>query len=296
MFRQYQQFCESKQLTIGKLWLYKTPNKWVLNFPTKEHWRNPSRVDYIEKGLKKFVEVYAAQGIASVAFPRIGCGHGELDWRVVEPLMNRYLRDLPIDVFVYSRPRPSAVPEHRDVEGMIKWLRSEPQSLPFSHVWEDLARIAKEGPRPRLASGEEFSFSVNDEDIRVGLATCPQVVRVGVIKRLLNLMSGVTGAKPRLVSSDQISIPREALLDLWQGLRLSGFVEARTMPDGLDRVADHLLPILSQLDYIRPVSLVAGSQTGTPTPGLRLYPQAFKSKNATPIVEVEAAEEALQRV
>lgn len=55
MFKEYQRYCEIGALEVGKLWLYKTPNKWVLNFPTKKHWRNPSRLEYIESGLKNLL-------------------------------------------------------------------------------------------------------------------------------------------------------------------------------------------------------------------------------------------------
>src|SRR5206468_4250004 len=63
MFREYQALCESGELQIGTLWIYRTPHKWILNFPTKKHWRDPSKPDYIEAGLKKFVASYSAQGI-----------------------------------------------------------------------------------------------------------------------------------------------------------------------------------------------------------------------------------------
>ena len=46
MFREYQLLCENNWFDIGKLWLYKTQNKWILNFPTKRHWRQPSRPEY----------------------------------------------------------------------------------------------------------------------------------------------------------------------------------------------------------------------------------------------------------
>src|SRR5688572_26562315 len=58
MFQRYVQLCESGQLDIGKLWLYKTPHKWILNFPTKKNWRAPSRLEYLEAGLRKFVATY----------------------------------------------------------------------------------------------------------------------------------------------------------------------------------------------------------------------------------------------
>ena len=104
MFHRYQALCESGEISIGKLWLYKTPDKWILNFPTKKHWRQPSRLEYIEAGLARFVESYSDYGIYSIAFPALGCGHGGLDFdSQVRPLMEKYLSDLPIDIFVYPR-------------------------------------------------------------------------------------------------------------------------------------------------------------------------------------------------
>ena len=50
MFKRYQELCESGDFEIGKLWLWKSANKWVLNFPTKKHWRNPSHLSYIING------------------------------------------------------------------------------------------------------------------------------------------------------------------------------------------------------------------------------------------------------
>lgn len=102
MYRQYRYFCENDMLDIGKLWLYKHETKWILNFPTKKHWRNPSKIEYIEEGLKKFVDTYEEKGIYSVSFPQLGTGNGGLDWNTeVKPLFKKYLNPLPIDVFVH---------------------------------------------------------------------------------------------------------------------------------------------------------------------------------------------------
>ena len=62
------------------LTLHKDEKKWVLNFPTKKHWRNPSKLEYIEMGLKKFVATYEEKEITSIAFPQLGCGLGGLNW------------------------------------------------------------------------------------------------------------------------------------------------------------------------------------------------------------------------
>ena len=66
-------------------------------------------MEYIERGLEKFVATYAEHGITSVAFPQLGCGNGELDWDEVRPVMLRYLRPLPINVYVHLYERAKAV-------------------------------------------------------------------------------------------------------------------------------------------------------------------------------------------
>lgn len=102
MFVEYQRLCRQGKLHIGALWLYRSPGKWVLNFPTKQHWRQPSRLEYIEMGLTKFTQTYEAMSIHSIAFPALGCGLGQLDFAAqVQPLMEKHLRDLPIDIYVY---------------------------------------------------------------------------------------------------------------------------------------------------------------------------------------------------
>jgi len=102
MFERYQDYCARGVLDIGKLWLYKTPQKWILNFPTKKHWRGKSKVEYIEAGLKNFADIYDTEGIKSVSFPMLGCGNGGLDWdSQVHSLMEKYLKPLPIDVYIH---------------------------------------------------------------------------------------------------------------------------------------------------------------------------------------------------
>lgn len=139
MFRQYQRLCEDGQFGIGQLWLYRTPNKWILNFPTKRHWSTPSIPEYIEKGLLNFRNNYSALGIASIAFPQLGCGNGELDWKTeVKPLMEKYLADLPIPIFIHIYGSANYLPEHHDVEEMKRWLQGRPKDLPYTEVWNEL--------------------------------------------------------------------------------------------------------------------------------------------------------------
>lgn len=106
MFDLYSEHCKSKLIGIGKLWLYKGEPEapYVLNFPTKFHWKYPSKMDYIEKGLQKFVETYKDKGITSIAFPMLGTHNGGLDKNEVLSLMQQYLSqcDIPIEIYDYD--------------------------------------------------------------------------------------------------------------------------------------------------------------------------------------------------
>lgn len=103
MFEGYKRECEAGRLRIGTLHLYRGPNRWILNFPTKDHWRGRSKIEYIERGLQYFVEHYKEWGITSIAFPKLGCNLGGLDWREVKEKMIKYLEDLAdIEIYVYE--------------------------------------------------------------------------------------------------------------------------------------------------------------------------------------------------
>ena len=102
MFAKYVQLCEQKQIEIGKLWLYKNTANWVLNFPTKQHWKYPSKIDYLQRGLEKFRQTYQAKGIESIAFPILGASKGSLPEDKVLTLMEDYLKDCTIPVEIYQ--------------------------------------------------------------------------------------------------------------------------------------------------------------------------------------------------
>lgn len=121
MFDLFSEYCKSNLISIGKLWLYKgEPNSpWVLNFPTKINWKYPSKIEYIEKGLQKFVDTYKVKGITSIAFPMLGTSNGGLDKDVVLPLMKRYLAqcDIPVEIYEYD---PTAADDLFE-EFKLKW-------------------------------------------------------------------------------------------------------------------------------------------------------------------------------
>ncbi len=106
MFDIYANHCKNGNISIGKLWLYKGEKNapLVLNFPTKFHWKYPSKMEYLEKGLIKFCETYKEQGITSIAFPLLGAHNGGLDKEEVLTIMLKYLEkcDIPIEIYEYD--------------------------------------------------------------------------------------------------------------------------------------------------------------------------------------------------
>ena len=154
MFESYKTVCEKHQLTIGKLMLFYKPDHWILLFPTKENWRNPSKLEYIEKGLLKFVQTYAQKNINSIAFPRLGCGNGELDWNDVKPLMEKYLKNLPIDIYIYLGNRQDTVPEHKETKKTLDWLRKNAKDMSFNGLRDDLIYISSMMP---------YEFSIDNQ-------------------------------------------------------------------------------------------------------------------------------------
>ncbi|CAH1524404.1 O-acetyl-ADP-ribose deacetylase (Regulator of RNase III) [Vibrio jasicida] len=107
MFKKYQLLCEGKHIQVGKLWNYTLPVerfgfKHVLNLPTKDSWKMPSKREYLELALQKFVGTYKKSPYTSVAFPVLGAGRGGLDEAEVIELMHHYLADLDIDIEIWQ--------------------------------------------------------------------------------------------------------------------------------------------------------------------------------------------------
>lgn len=103
MFKDYVKRCEAKQVRLGRPYLFKRmfpPS--ILNFPTKDHWRSVSRLQDIVEGLLYLQQHYKEWGITSLAVPPLGCGHGQLEWRVVGPTLYRHLKAIDIPVELYA--------------------------------------------------------------------------------------------------------------------------------------------------------------------------------------------------
>ena len=104
MFTDYRRKCAIGILRPGKPYLYRLDNgASILNFPTKLHWRDHSRLIDIENGLDCLITNYRKWGITSIAVPPLGCGCGGLNWNEVRKLMTDRLNQLEIPVEIYSK-------------------------------------------------------------------------------------------------------------------------------------------------------------------------------------------------
>lgn len=112
-FRAYAVACEAGEVQPGKMFVYDTRSfanpRYIINFPTKRHWKGKSRMEDIESGLTALAREVKERGITSIAIPPLGAGLGGLDWDDVRPRIKAALRDVPdLDVLIYQ---PNGAPE-----------------------------------------------------------------------------------------------------------------------------------------------------------------------------------------
>lgn len=103
-YKEYREAC--KWLKPGKLYTHRVPDpsnhvKYIINFPTKDHWRNPSKLEYISEGLDALKDEINTLRLYSITIPALGCGCGGLSWRDVEPLIREKLSDVDCEVYCY---------------------------------------------------------------------------------------------------------------------------------------------------------------------------------------------------
>lgn len=113
MYEDYVLRCKRREVQLGKPYLYRrVVPPHIINFPTKEHWRSVSRLEDIVEGLQYLRARVHKWGLTSLAVPPLGCGEGQLEWRVVGPTLYRDLNQLGIPIELYA---PFGTP-HEELE------------------------------------------------------------------------------------------------------------------------------------------------------------------------------------
>ena len=123
MYRDYEMTCKAGEVQLGKMHVFDLGGlasvpRWIINFPTKGHWRERSRLTDIETGLEDLVATVLRLGIRSIAIPPLGCGNGGLNWADVRPRIEAAFTYLPdVNVLLFepesgtqrSAPLPASV-------------------------------------------------------------------------------------------------------------------------------------------------------------------------------------------
>jgi O-acetyl-ADP-ribose deacetylase (regulator of RNase III) len=112
-YKEYRKVCDSKNLRVGQMFIHSTGRminpKYIINFPTKRHWRAKSSIEDVRAGLHSLIQEVKRLGITSVAVPPLGCGNGQLQWSAVRPLIEEFFAEVP-DVSVHLYP-PHGAPK-----------------------------------------------------------------------------------------------------------------------------------------------------------------------------------------
>jgi O-acetyl-ADP-ribose deacetylase (regulator of RNase III) len=105
-FQLYAAACKARQVQTGRMFVTEVGEldepRWVVNFPTKQHWRDPSQMAWVVEGLQDLRRFLVDESVQSVAIPPLGAGLGGLFWPAVQEQIEQALADLPLDVQVYE--------------------------------------------------------------------------------------------------------------------------------------------------------------------------------------------------
>lgn len=222
MYEAYKTRCDADLLKPGSIWIWKGADQWVLNFSTKKHWRKPSQLEYIRNGLLEIRASYEALGIREIAFPRLGCGNGGLNWTDVRPIMIEMLHDLPIAVFIHDYEKKLGKLEHE-----LPLMQQLERAATFEEFYKDLeVEISKrEGKINSIVMNSPFYVSLDEN--------CE--------------LRDASGCNKLLATEDD-------LFRIWSLLSVSS-VSRFDLPDTAQDCALKVFSVISQLSYVRPVNL-----------------------------------------
>ncbi len=143
-YKLYRKACESGEIKIGKIFVTETGQlfpKYIINFPTKNHWRFPSKYEYIEEGLTDLVRWIKKTDVSSIAIPPLGSGNGKLNWARVKIMIMDHLKDIeekvditiiePSRIFETEKEIKSARPHLTPARAMLLFLMNKYKVLGY---------------------------------------------------------------------------------------------------------------------------------------------------------------------
>ena len=228
VYTDYVDRCGHDQVRLGQPYLYKSlVHQWALNFPTKDDWRMATRLEDIVRGLEYVLANYKKWGITSLAVPPLGCGQGQLEWRVVGPTLYEYLMkmDIPVELYApYGTPalelkdeflRGSKMPQPKWIQPawvalveILRRLEEQPYHRPIGHTtFQKIAYVATQLGLPtglKYERGSYGPFSKEMKKLETRLAN-NGLIREQRLGRMVMVCSGRTFPDARLAYSADLS-------------------------------------------------------------------------------------------
>lgn len=197
MFDDYKMRTDRKSVKLGEPYLYRDDSGLqIINFPTKGHWRSPSRLTDIEEGLDFLLRHASEWAIESLALPPLGCGNGGLEWSEVGPLIYQKLHNTPFDVEVYA-PYGTlksqltsdylSAPSQRSLEGrgrradpltpewvvlmeVLRGLEAQPYATPVGRtIFQKISYVVTEMGVPTGFKFDKGSYGPFSDDVKLAL-------------------------------------------------------------------------------------------------------------------------------
>ncbi|MFR9796085.1 macro domain-containing protein [Streptomyces sp. MS06] len=175
-FKDYKASCDRGDVTVGRMHVHEVKQlgspRFIINFPTKRHWRAPSRIEDIASGLVALRDEIVERGITSIAVPPLGCGNGGLAWRDVEPMIRQALGTIPgVEVRVWEpsgAPSASSMPNATETPEMTRERAAFLAALD-RYIRSGIARGLAFEPRVSLLEAHKVAYFLQKLRLPLGL-------------------------------------------------------------------------------------------------------------------------------
>lgn len=236
MHEDYVKRCERHEVRLGQPYLFRHEAlPWVLNFPTKGHWRSVTKLDDIVRGIHYLIDHYEEWAITSLAVPPLGCGNGQLEWRIVGPTLYRCLSEIkvPVELYApYGTPHEelrlsflkgddaqlqlfgAAMPDANWIRGewvvlaeIVKRIQDEPYHNPIGRtVFQKIAFVATEQGLPTgfdFRRGSYGPWAPNIKNMESRLVN-NGLIRTGSLGKMQQISIGPTFEAARVAYGDTL--------------------------------------------------------------------------------------------
>lgn len=192
MFKAYAAQAKSGNLRMGRMHVWETGlldgPRFVINFPTKSHWKSNSKLSDIDSGLDDLAEVIRSLDIRSIAIPPLGCGHGGLQWREVEPLIRAKLENLDaVDIQLFP---PAGAPAAADMTVNEPTPNMTHGRAALIEVLARYTQIAIDGASPIEVQKLMYFLQASGEDLRLNFGRNFYGPYADNLRHVLRLLEG----------------------------------------------------------------------------------------------------------